>query len=169
MKSEFFRFQSNWTSYDKVQLESYLKLWTRHLSGKPCCKHSSNSLMLFLSLGMSHQAHWSYLCTRTKANETEYWITCVVKFSKKFYFRLLLRSTPLLWQQRWEARPVFCDTLEYVQVQNKWPSLPVWIHLYDFRFFFNQLRHARKCHISTRVNTDIFDTCLLRSMGDVSS
>lgn len=84
MKSEFFRFQSNWTSYDKVQLESYLKLWTRHLSGKPCCKHSSNSLMLFLSLGMSHQAHWSYLCTRTKAKETEYWITCVVKFSKNF-------------------------------------------------------------------------------------
>lgn len=106
--------------------------------------------MLFLSFGMSHQAHWSYLCMRTKAKETEYWITCMVKFSKRFYFRLLLRSTPLLWQQCWEARPVFCGMLEYVQVQNKWPHLPVLIYLYDF-IFFNQFGHARKCLICTHV------------------
>lgn len=112
--------------------------------------------MLFLSLGMSHQAHGSYLCTQTKEEMIEYWISCMVKISTRFYFRLLLRSTPLLWQQCWKTRPVFCGMLGYVQVQNKWPHLLVLICLYDFIFFFNWFRHARKCLICTHIEQRCF-------------
>lgn len=73
---------------------------------------------------------------------------CAVKFSKRFYFRLLLRMTPL--QQRWEVRPVVRGTLEYLRVRNKQPHLPVLLCLGDSIFFFNQFRRARKCLICTR-------------------
>lgn len=98
--------------------------------------------MLFLSVGVSHQAHWSDLCTRTKAEETECWISRVVKFTRRFYFRLLLPFC--LYFDSYVGRHVqsFMARLNTCRCKRS-DRTPVLICPYDSTFFFDQFRHAR--------------------------